>query len=130
MTIRILLFSSCILAGVLLGYAMAEAVDPGPAVLVIDGNREGQKVPRFDHRAHQARLQADGGCQGCHHTTGPGETPAGCITCHEHPKETNPDNGAPGFIQAFHGKCLGCHRQQDDCPALKKCQTCHPKEKQ
>lgn len=130
MKMRILFFSLCILTGVLLGLALAAAVDPGPAVLVIDGNREGQKVPAFPHRAHQESARADGGCQDCHHATEPGEKPVRCTTCHQHPKEANPDNGAPGFIQAFHDKCLGCHRKQTDRPELKKCKTCHPKEKQ
>jgi len=121
MKLKTILFTLCLAAGMVVGYAMA--ADNGPAKLDIDVDGKGKAVKAFDHAKHQQMEGIKGDCKKCHHTTKAGEKPKKCGTCHTDKKDKDAKTGAIGFKKAFHKTCQDCHKKKDK--KLGKCKVCH-----
>jgi len=116
---RLVVALACALVATPIGLAVAGG--KGPAVIKINSNKKGKAVANFKHHEHQKRTA----CKTCHHKDA--AKPKKCVTCHTQVKERDPKTGAPGFKDAFHGRCHGCHKKKKDKPELMKCETCHGK---
>lgn len=125
MKLKAMFFTVCLLAGSLVGYALAAAADQGPETIKLDMNGKGKAVKAFPHRKHQEMPDLKGKCKTCHHTLKKeGDKPTQkCEACHTDPLKADPKTKAPGFKKAMHKNCQDCHKKKDKAKA--KCKVCH-----
>ena len=78
----------------------------------------------FDHEAHAAKIQKDGGnCTVCHTALGKetkGMRPFSVVS--------SSIKGRNAIMEAWHATCLECHAKQDDAPGAASCRSCHDAE--
>jgi hypothetical protein len=64
-------------------------------------------------------------CQGCHHNSPAGQSPALCMSCHSLASQERTKN-MPAILGAYHQMCIGCH-QEMNLEHLTSCTACHAK---
>ena len=95
-----------LIVGMLIGAAIAFALDPPITVLI--QNKQGEV--NFHHDEHQSAVS---GCTDCHHM---GLEAGGCRGCH------GVDRDVPRLKNAFHRQCRNCHIKNG---GPTECDTCH-----
>jgi DnaJ-class molecular chaperone len=124
MKLKAMFFVVCLVAGSLVGYALAAGADLGPATIKIDINGKGKATKAFPHKKHQEMPDLKDKCITCHHTTKKaGDKVEKCGACHTDPTKADAKTKAPGFKKAMHKNCQDCHKKKDKAKA--KCKVCH-----